>query len=370
MNISKAVESIDRRYAWSFLGFALAALFGGISIYAEFFRDTRPNLRYEIVTDASVIDVREQLGKLEIYYDGIDIKKSRQSLRVIVLRVINVGGEDILKGHYDEHAPLGIRVESGNLLRAELLGASSTYLRDTLRITVLSPATAVFAPVILESGESFTVKCLILHPEAARPEVRPIGKVAGVKSVVIVDSSVEEAQMSFVEQVFSGGVWVQILRLVAYFFGLIITIVICVVPVVFISTSLSKRARRKRVREFKESTKLDLSEQDEYIFGRYVEKDIRYLRMLSHFVADPQKLHERVVAHEERAETGVQDVVSLDSEVVVVEGELHRLSYRGPVQDMKRSGFIIKRDDKWEAQAHMKNTLQEFLRFLEVKRDV
>ena len=156
----------------------------------------------------------------------------------------------------------------------------------------------------------------------------------------------------------------------AYFFGLIIIIVICVVPVVFISTSLSKRARRKRVREFKESTKLDLSEQDEYIFGRYVEKDIRYLRMLSHFVADPQELHERVVAHEERAETGVQDVVSLDSEVVVVEGELHRLSYRGPVRDMKRSGFIIKRGDKWEAQAHMKNTLQEFLRFLEVKRDV
>lgn len=126
------------------------------------------------------------------------------------------------------------------------------------------------------------------------------------------------------------------------------------------------------MREFKESTKLDLSEQDEYIFSRYVENDIHYLRILSHLVADPQKLHERVVGHEKQAETGDQDVVPLDSEVVFVEREAHRRSYFGasPVWDMKHSGFIIKRADKWEAQAHMNNTLQEFLRFLEVKRGV
>ena len=75
------------------------------------------------------------------------------------------------------------------------------------------------------------------------------------------------------------------------------------------------------MREFKESTKLDLSEQDEYIFSRYVENDIHYLRILSHLVADPQKLHERVVGHEKQAETGDQDVVPLDSEVVFVERE-------------------------------------------------
>ena len=89
MSLRDFLNTIDQRYAWSLLSVILALLFGGLAIYLGFFRDRKPELRFEIVSNTSVLDVREDLGKLEILYDGLDIKKSKQSLRVVVVRVDN-----------------------------------------------------------------------------------------------------------------------------------------------------------------------------------------------------------------------------------------------------------------------------------------
>ena len=82
MGLRDFLNSIDKKYAWSLLGVVLAVLFGGLTVYSEFVRDRKPKLRFEVVSNTGVLDVREELGQLEILYDGIDIKKSKQSLRV------------------------------------------------------------------------------------------------------------------------------------------------------------------------------------------------------------------------------------------------------------------------------------------------
>lgn len=181
MNIIEALNRLDKRYAWSLLGFVLAMIFGGLSLYTEFLRDRRPQLEFEVISDASVFDVREKLGDLEIIYGGIDIQKAKKSLRVVVVRVTNKGPEDILKTHYDDTSRFGFRVLNGTLLRAEVLSTSNRYLDNTLKIDVNVPYTAHFSPVILEAKESFTIKSLVLHDAGVRPELEPIGKIAGVK---------------------------------------------------------------------------------------------------------------------------------------------------------------------------------------------
>ena len=124
MSITTYINQLDKRYAWSLLGFVLAVLFGALLIYTEFIRDRHPQVRFEVVSDASVLDVREKLGNLEIMYDGVDIQKAKKSLRVIVFRVINEGPDDVLRGRYDEKSPLGFRVVNGSLVRAEIIWTS------------------------------------------------------------------------------------------------------------------------------------------------------------------------------------------------------------------------------------------------------
>jgi hypothetical protein len=82
MSLATVLDRWDKKYAWSLLGFALAVVFGAVLIYTEFIRERRPELRFERVSNTSVLDVRERLGNLEILYDGEDIQKAQKSLRV------------------------------------------------------------------------------------------------------------------------------------------------------------------------------------------------------------------------------------------------------------------------------------------------
>ncbi len=370
MGLIAALNRLDRRYAWSLLGFSLAAAFGAISLYTEFFRDRRPEIKFEVISDASVLDVREKLGDLAIIYGGLDIEKAKRSLRVVVVRIVNEGAEDILNGYYDERTPLGFHIEGGQLLRAEVLSASNTYLRQTVRIDVRVPDTARFNPVILEANEWFTVKCLILHPEGSRPALQPIGKVARVREIRVVDSVDITARPNFLSQAFSGGVWVQATRLTAYFLGFIVLLISVVAPVAAIAGVVSKHSRRKNVRQFKSLTKLELTDQDEYIFERYVEKDIAYLRMLQHATSDEESLNEEVRVHEEHRHR-MEHVHEAEPGIVISSGGAsspYIFHVRLDVSDMKRSGFISQGDGRWHVDHHLRETLHEFIKFLEIKR--
>ena len=365
-----AINRLDKRYGWSLLGFLLAAIFGAVSFYTEFVRDRRPQLRFEVISDASVLDVREQLGSLEIIYDGRDIKKAKQSLRVVVVRITNEGADDVLIGHYDQRSPLGFRVSGGNLLRAEILSASNQYLRQTLRIDTTVADTALFTPVIIESNEWFTVKSLILHSEGSPPAFQAVGKIAGVREIRMVDSTQATAAPGFLATAFSGGAWVQAARLVAYFFGFILLMVAVIAPTAALSAFFAKRRRRKHVVQFKSLTKRALTERDEYIFERYVENDIGYLRMLERASSDEERLNQEVERHERRSQDVEQERWDEPAGVFISSNATpppHVFRLRFAVEDMMKSGFIFEREGRWHVNPELSATLNEFVQFLRIK---
>ena len=251
MSLRDFLNIINKR--WSLLSVILAVLFGGLTVYSEFIKDRKPKLKFEVVSNTSVLDVREELGKLEILYDGLDIKKSKQSLRVVIVRVVNPGETDILMDHYDERVPLGFAISNGELLRAELLRASSQYLISNLRVSFTDSLRGVFEPVILESKEFFTFKALILHAQGTPPTLSPQGKIAGIKTINLTEKSSTESEKSYWHLVFAGGVWVQAARLISYFFGLILLLFAVISPVVFISGKFTRRKRTKAHKTLQES---------------------------------------------------------------------------------------------------------------------
>jgi hypothetical protein len=68
----------------------LALLFGGITIQREFFSDSGPRLRYDILTSTPVLDVREDVSKLSVLFDGVDIILQRNIVMTHAVHKISI----------------------------------------------------------------------------------------------------------------------------------------------------------------------------------------------------------------------------------------------------------------------------------------
>ena len=364
MGLRDFLNTIDKR--WSLWGVILAVLFGSLTV-SEFVRDRKPKLRFEVVSNTNVLDVREDLGKLEILYDGLDIKKSKQSLRVVVVRVVNPGETDILMGHYDERVPLGFTVSNGELLRVELLEASNQYLKSQLRVSLTDSLRGVFEPVILESKEFFIFKALILHAQGTPPTLSPQGKIAGIRTINLTEQLSNESEKSYLHLVFAGGVWVQAARLISYFFGLILLLFAVISPVVFVSGKFTRRKRKKHVKHFRRVTDIELQDKDEFLFSAYEDNGPHYIHAMVQLLSDKTKLKEAI---DELPEQG-DESESLYRNVGVGTTDIPPsvMLERGfGVRALLKNNVIQQKNDSWEEDAHVVQTILDFDRFLVIIR--
>lgn len=371
MAVKRFFEEIDQKYAWSFISVLLAVIFGSIAVYKEFIEDTHPELRYDVLTNTSVLDVREQLSNLNILFDGIDIRKQSLSLRVISVRVSNGSSKDILKGHYDINAPVGIHVSEGKVIKTELVGASSEYLSNSISFTAGDDQTIFFSEVILEAKESFTLKLLVLHPEGRIPNLSAVGKVAGIKTIEVREAFRESQEKPFFSLSFRGSFFVQVVRLITYTIGTIIIITAIVAPSVIISSKLDKRRRRKSVQEFRAITSVDLDESDELIFTAYVRHGEREIQRMYSLVSDPNHLarsYAQYIGYLDRLKQRRDWPPGRRSEPDGAEIYIrHRLDVSMSLGGYLNTGLIQETDSGVIADEHLANTLEHFVRFLRNK---
>ncbi|MBP7052201.1 MAG: hypothetical protein KBE65_14410 [Phycisphaerae bacterium] len=295
-----AVRGLDRKFPWSFVGVVFAVLFGVITIYGQFLADSHPHLKYEILANAPVLDVREDVSKLSVLFDGVDIRKQKESLRVMNIRIINDSKKDILKGYYDPNDPLGLSLSAGKMIRADLLDASNSYLEKQLTPRQSSDSTLSFPGVVLEAGEFFTIKVLVLHPESTSPEIRPLGKIAGIRSIQVSEVYRREPSPSLLRRAFSGDILTQIVRLLSYAILVIATLILLLaIAVADLGSKVTNRRaakqRKKLLGEFKQQTKMEVLPEDELLLhdvlcGKDPYQGERLLLSLLSFMSDQQKL--------------------------------------------------------------------------------
>lgn len=251
----------------SILG-AIAAI---ISIYVFFFQEKKVDLQYEIVANTNVLDINAEVGRLDITYNGMSLKEKNEHLRIINLRVINRGNENILKEYFDDNDPVGFRVSQGKIIeKPELIDASSQYLKDNLQVLVDTSGRVRLSKVILESKEYIVLKLLVLHKSNNLPEIIPTGKVAGMKQINVINSLELKDQTPFFIQVFSGSLFVQTVRAVSYFLIVVLIIVVIILLSDKVSTIKKKHKRQSIVEEFKNLKNYNYSKMDDAIFERYV----------------------------------------------------------------------------------------------------
>ncbi|MBI5205349.1 MAG: hypothetical protein HZA11_10570 [Nitrospirae bacterium] len=297
MGIISTITQIERKFAWSFLGFILAAIFGGIALYTEFFRDVSPSIRYQIISNTRILDVKEDIGGLSIIYNNEDIRQARKTLSVLAIKVSNEGRSAILKNYYDSASPLGFLINSGQIIKGEVISATTPYLRENAKIVLIDNKTVEFSQVIVEPRESFAMKFLILNPENTPLLVTPKGKVAGVKQIALVDQLMDEKEASFLYKVVSGSIWIQISRVPIYFFGFILSLIIIVAPFALISSMLDERRKKKIVKQFKTHTSSKYDETNKALYDYYINNNLRTLLRLRKILVNDDRFSRAMITY-------------------------------------------------------------------------
>jgi hypothetical protein len=365
-------ENIFKRFFESFASRTVLALLGllgtGITIYA-FLQEKKVDIRYEVVANTNVLDFNADINKLEVYYDSTNLKQTKENLRIYTVKIINNGDENIIKEFYDSNEPLGIKISTGKIIEIpQIIQTSNDYIKRNLKVTDYQKDKISFSQVIIESGEFFIVKLLVLHNKGTTPKIISFGKIAGQKSINVVNAIDVKDETSFWSKTYLGNIWIQLLRLISYFV-IGVLIILCIF---FISEQIDtyrdKKKRLKMISEFKNLKTYQYTRMDDAIFDRYKLKNSILFRKMKVLIEDEKNLNftykeltEKFKSKEYRRFRKIDNTGNLSH---VDPNDFYIIT------EMINDGIVFKENDILVINQAMKDTLNKFTNFLTEKGEL
>lgn len=345
----------------------LIGLVGAIVTIYAFLQEKTVDVRYEIIANTNVLDFNADISKLAVIYDSTNLKETKENLRIITVKIVNNGDQHLLKEYYDENEPLGLKISAGKIIeKPEIIQTSDDYLKRNLKIQEYPAGDYIsFSQVILESGEFYIVKFLILHKKNDAPKIISLGKIAGQKRITVVNSADVKTEQSFWVNTYEGNVWTQLLRLISYFLAGVLIIVLIIVISEQIDSKREKKRKRKIIDDFKGLKTYEYTRMDDALFDRYKSEGGRHLQQMDNLLKDEnelnetyKKISEELKSKEFRRHRRIQD-------------DKLRLFYEqnswSLIHEMINDGIIFNEQDALRINQAMKDTLEKFLAFLKEK---
>lgn len=298
----KTLQAFTRSIYWSFVG-VLLALAGVLYIYFSEFVAKSPTVSYVIANETNVLDVRQPVSELQIFFDGQNISEQKMTLRAYKLMMKNSGWVNILKEHFDEEFLWGVIIDEGSIIRITNFESSSDYLSTNIAAAIISPRDIRFQRVIFDSGEWFSIEFLVLHEIGKFPKLTAVGKIAGIPNLTLDKALDDSEDKSFRKQLFVGNIWVHVARLPIYFFGLVFILVLLVgtaAGLTAVTQATVKNIRRKEFRSL--SSNIDVRNSDYLAVLRptFEHHGKGGLRDLINVLEDEQKIEKLFRANERR----------------------------------------------------------------------
>lgn len=249
-----------------------------IGIYS-FFKSDHANLKYEILLNERIIDVKEEIENLNVYYDSINVIRDNFQLSSVIVRVINDGNKSITNNLYDPKFLPGIEFENSKILSFDVTRASNKYLESAINPAQRNINSITINPVIIDIDEYFDLKFLLIHPDSIFAFPSALGKVADVSQIKIVEKFIEND--SFLRNTFKGNFQIQLTRSIAYtliFFGAFILLAGLISSPV---EKIDQKKRVKRIKSFKEEYPNYSDRKYEALYKSYINNhEIDYLKNL------------------------------------------------------------------------------------------
>lgn len=249
----------------------------------------------EILTlgKVDVVDFNRDLRELNVSYDNTDLKTTNQNIGIYTIRVANNGTEHIRLEDYDPDAPIGLRVLSGKIVDdPRIIFEGNRYLFQSVKLKKQGEDSITMSSVILDPGEFFTMKVLVLYNIFNEPELTAFGKVAGQKEVPVMYAADSGNATVFWKEVLDGEPLIWAARIVALFIAITFA-----VWIVFILVSIWWKVKRKRiVNGFKRSNGKDAALLGNGLFGSFIINGPKVVRDMHRMIASDLILHGIYVA--------------------------------------------------------------------------
>jgi len=340
----------------------LSLVIGLVALYYTV-RRTRTNLVVDVTSESNVMDVRTPLKDLSILFQGQDIQKQNSNLKILGVRLLNDGDTNILENFFDSRIPWGLGIDGGRLIEARVTGSNSQYLSDNLHPKVTGGDEVDFDKVIFDRGKYVTLELLVLHDKNVEPQVRPVGKIAGMDAIPIRNSFRERDQEGFKAKVFKGPIPVQIVRTIAYFFiGLstVIVVGLTTAGIWSIPSRIKKRSRRKWVRYLPKEASSEKEKKRQALLNIFVEDGLpglkRVQRMLNSEDSMAKLLRPRRVSVEEAADLGPHLVGHMH---MTPDG--HYFFLPSPFEPLVEAGLVRRTDKTIEVDAEGRDLLSSLI---------
>jgi hypothetical protein len=237
-----------------------------------------PRLLYEIQSRAVLFNRTDALSSVHLYVDSLDVLNSNQNISVFTFKVSNRGSQNMTVLDYDEGA-FGIKIIDGIVLKEATIGdASNEHILE--RYQDLAPNTLVdfveIPRIALDKGDWYTFSVAILHEYDIPPQFEPIGKIIGQSIIEIVPTSTEK--MPFWEQIFYGGIFINLIRAVLYLIIAISLILIILSIAMTISESFDNRKRERVRNQIARNPEIQAFIRDDFISN-----EDRVIRIADHY---------------------------------------------------------------------------------------
>ena len=184
----------------------------------EHYYTREPNVRFEIVSEAQLFNDSERVSSIRLYIDSLDIRNQNLNVRLYTIKVSNRGRKDLGSSEY-EGLQFGISIKNGVLLNETVLtGASNDYINEAFPLLMqeATDSLLLLPKLAMDIDDWYEISIALLHEKGEQPELSPVGKILGQHSLSISPIATKES-LPFFSQVFYGGFWVHLVRIVLGF---------------------------------------------------------------------------------------------------------------------------------------------------------
>ena len=267
-------------------------LLGILLTYASI-QEPKPGVTLETISDTNVLDVRRPLQDLSIEFRGQDVQEQDLSLRILTINVVNSGEVDIPQSHYAEEIDWGIEFQSGEVVEARLVDASSEYLMSEVVPQQSGPRTVTFPKVVLDRGSSFVIEVLLLHSINELPSLSAVGKIAGIEEINVESRPLTMQEEGLVTQIFRGSLLVQVSRAFVYLVGWIGALVLSIGVLEGVTRLLKWQRAGGRRRQLLKSNTIRQIERDllrTWIVEFFGTRGVAGLKILQAVIKQPERI--------------------------------------------------------------------------------
>lgn len=304
MNTFNKIKTIDSKFSWSFIGVIIGIAGLSYGIFVDNFKHEEPDLVFDVLSNTHVLDLKEDISDLKILYKSQNLKETKKTLVLLTIRISNEGNKEIKEVDYYSKVPFGIKIIGGQIAESPtLINASRDFFKEHVKLNYDTLNNILIEKIPIAKKEFFTIKTLIICDKDSTPSIFPFGELSGITEGMRIKNSYKENvkdDLNFWEKLTFGSSGMHVLRFFYYIFCIALVFAAIGLPLSGISSFFEKRKKKKLINKYKQTSKIEITENTEIIIEFFKEYNTPRIIWLDNVLNDKSKLNDYIIYMENR----------------------------------------------------------------------